>query len=130
MATGLAAATANSLLDALVNAANYTAPTAVWLQLHTADPGAAGTTSVAGNTTRKDITAAFSAAGSGAVTNDVAVTWTSVSTSEDYTHCSAWSASSAGTFYWSAPITANAVTAGDTFTLAVGDIDLSFTVAS
>ena len=130
MATGLAPATANSLLDALVNAANYTAPTAVWLQLHTADPGAAGTTAVATNTTRKDITVAFSAAAAGAVTNDVAVTWTSVPASEDYTHCTAWSASSAGTFYWSSAITANAVTTGDTFTLAVGDIDLSFTVAA
>lgn len=130
MATGLAPAVANSLLDALVNQTNYTAPTAVWLQLHTADPGAAGTTSVAGNTTRMQITTSFSGAASGAVTNDVAVTWTNVSNTEDYTHCTAWSASSAGTFYWSAPITANAVVAGDTFTLPIGDIDLSFTVAA
>lgn len=130
MATGLAPATANALLDALVNQTNYTAPTAVWIQLHTADPGAAGTTAVAGNTTRKDVTAVFSAAASGAVTSDTAVTWTSVSTTEDYTHVTAWSASSAGTFYWSGTITANAVTAGDTFTLPIGDIDLSFTVAA
>ena len=130
MATGLAPGVATSLLDALVNQTNYTAPTAIWLQLHVADPGVAGTTSVAGNTLRKDVTAVFSAAGSGLATNDVAVTWTNVPNSEDYSHCSVWSASAAGTFYWSAVITANAVTAGDTFTLPIGDIDLTFNLAA
>ena len=38
MTVGLAAATANSLLDALFNATNYTAPTAIWMKLHVGDP--------------------------------------------------------------------------------------------
>lgn len=130
MAVGLAAATANAILDALANQTNYTAPTALWIQLHTGDPGAAGTANVASNNTRKDITAVFAAASGGAVTSDTAVTWTNVPASEDYTHYSVWSASSAGTFYWSGTITANAVTTGDTFSLGVADIDLSVSTAA
>jgi hypothetical protein len=130
MALGFSSTQAAAVLNAYFNATNLTAPTAIWMQLHTADPGAAGTTAVAGNTTRKDVTAVFSAASGGTVTNDVAVTWTSVSTSEDYTHYSIHSASSAGTFYWSGSITANPVTAGDTFTLAIGDIDATLSTAA
>lgn len=130
MATGMASATANAVLNCYFNQTNITAPTAIWIQLHTADPGAAGTTAVAGNTTRKDITAAMAAAASGAVTSDTAVTWTNVSTTEDYTHFSIWTASTAGTFLWSGTITANAVTVGDSFTFAVADIDVSLGVAA
>jgi hypothetical protein len=53
-----------------------------------------------------------------------------VSGTEDYTHYTAWTASSAGTFLFSGTVTANAVTAGDTFTVAAGDLDLALTVAS
>lgn len=130
MAEGLAAATANSFLDALCNATSYSV-SAVWIQLHTAAPGAAGTSNVAGNTTRKQ--ASFSAAASGAITNDAALEWSDaeVNTGEDYTHYTAWTASTAGTFLFSGTVTANAVNAsGDSFTIAVGDLDLSFTVAS
>lgn len=130
MATGLASATSNALLDALFNQTNYTAPTAIWIQLHVGDPGAAGTSNVATETTRKDITSSFSAASGGAVTNDVAVTWTGVAGTEDFTHWSLWSASSAGTFYISGTITANAVTTGDTFTIPAGDLDVTLSTAA
>ncbi len=130
MSVGLAAATANSLLNAIYNQANYTAPTAIWVQLHVGDPGSAGTSNVATETTRKDITSSFSSASGGAVTNDVAITWTGVAGTEDFTHWSLWSASSGGTFYQSGTISANAVTAGDTFTIPVGDFDVSLTTAA
>lgn len=130
MAVGLAAATANSLLDALANQTNYTAPTALWVQLHTADPGAAGTTAVATETDRQEATSIFAAASGGAVDSNAALTWTAVAGSEDYTHYSVWTASTAGTFLWSGTITANAVTAGDTFTIPSGSFDLSISTAS
>jgi len=130
VATGLASAQAAGILDALGNATNYTAPTAFWIQLHTADPGAAGTTAIAGNATRKQVS--FGAASGGAIANDVAVSWTAgeVDSSEDYTHWSAWTASSAGTFICSGTMTANAVVIGDTFTIPIGDLDLTLTVAA
>ena len=96
MAEGPSSATANSILDAIGNATNWTAPTAFWVELHTAAPGAAGTTAIAGNATRKQVS--FGTAASGAMSNDTAVSWTSgeVDTSEDYTHWSAWTLVSGG----------------------------------
>jgi hypothetical protein len=130
MTVGLASATAQSILNALANQSNYTAPTALWLKLHIGDPGSAGTANAATETTRKDVTAVFATASGGTCTSDTAVTWTAVAASEDYSYYSIWSASTAGTFYWSGTITANAVTAGDTFTLPIGDIDLSLSTAA
>lgn len=130
MAVGLSAATSNALLNALFNQTNYTAPTAIWMQLHVGDPGSAGTSNVATETTRKDVTSSFAAASGGAVSSNAAVTWTGVAGSEDFTHWSLWSASSAGTFYISGTITANAVTTGDTFTIPSGDIDITLSTAA
>ena len=130
MAVGMSEATANAVLNAYWNQTNITAPTAIWLQLHVGDPGANGTANVAAETTRKDVTAVFAAASAGAVTSDTAVTWTSVAGTEDFTHWTLWSASSAGTFYWSGTITANAVVAGDTFTFPIGDLDISITTGA
>jgi len=53
MATGFAAAVAASILNGLCRATNWTAPTEFWVKLHTGDPGAAGTSNAAGETTRK-----------------------------------------------------------------------------
>jgi hypothetical protein len=130
MAVGLSPATANAFLDALGNASNYTADAAIWIQLHTADPGSAGTAAVAGNATRKQIS--FGAASGGLMSNDTAITWTTgeVDTAEDYTHWSAWSASTAGTFRASGLVTANAVLVGDEFVIPIGDIDFSFNTAA
>ncbi len=128
MATGLAAAVANAWLDALGNATNYTAPTEFWIKLHTGEPGSAGTSNAATETTRKQ--ASFGAAASGAISNDAALTWTNVAASEDYTHWSAWTASSGGSFLCSGTVTANAVTSTDTFTIPIGDLDMSLSVAS
>lgn len=132
MAVGLSAANANAFLNWLCRGtAMGTAPTAFWIQLHTADPGAAGTTAAAGNATRKQVTFGTNASG-GTISNTVAVTWSTseVDTAEDYTHWTAWDASTAGTFEGSGLITANAVIVGDEFTIPVGDLDLAFTVAA
>jgi hypothetical protein len=131
MALGLSSAYANKFLDFIGNATSAgTAPTNCYIQLHTADPGSAGTTAVAGNATRKTIS--FGAAASGTMSNDAAISWTSgeVDTSEDYTHFSLWDASTSGTFIGSGLMTANAVTTGDEFTIPTGDLDLSFATAA
>lgn len=130
MALGLSAAEANSLLTSHTGGTAHTPPAAYWIKLHTADPGAAGANAPAANTTRKQVT--WSAASGGVRSNSVALTWTTgeVTTSEDYSHWSAWTASTAGTFLASGLITANAVTAGDEFTIPIGDLDLSLTVAA
>lgn len=131
MPVGLSADVANAWLNALVRQANYTAPEAVFVQLHTGDPGDDGTSNVAANSTRMEATSAFDdAASGGAISNTAAISWTNVPATEDYTHITLWDASNSGNFLASGSITANAVTAGDNFTLPIGDIDLSLTVAS
>ena len=121
MAEGFGVAGANTALDALVAA--YP-----WIKHHTAAPGSAGTANAATETTRKQVT--WAAASGGAVSSSAQVQWTNVAGSEDYTHASFWTASSAGTFGFSGVTTGNPVTAGDTYTVASGDIDVSVTLAS
>lgn len=121
MADGWGSAAANSALDTIGS-------TYSWLQLHTGLPGSAGTSNVAGNTTRKQVTYASASGGSKASSADLV--WTSVSTSETYSHFTLWTASSAGTFGISGAVTANAVTSGDTFTISSGSLTISVTLAS
>ena len=121
MATGIASAGANTALDAIRTDTPY-------IQLHTADPGAAGTTSIATETTRKAVT--FGAASGASMTTTADIVWTSIAGSQDATHFTIWNAASAGTFKFSGTITANAYTAGDTLTIATGSLTLTITPAS
>lgn len=131
MATGLSVSAANSILDAIGNATSYSVATP-YIQLHTASPGSAGTTSIAQETTRKLVS--FGAAASGSMANDAAITWVAITatspTTEDATHFTIWTASSGGTFVGSGTITANSYTGGDTYNIAIGAATLSFTTAS
>lgn len=115
----------NKMLDAWAGRGAYTASAAVYVQLHTGDPGAAGTSNIATNTTRQAATFG-SAAATGAISNTAAIEWTSVSTTETYSHVSLWTASSSGTFLGSDDLSSTAaVTAGDTFRLPIGDLDIT-----
>jgi hypothetical protein len=121
MAEGLLPAGANTALDALLAA--YP-----WVKLHVGAPGAAGTANPAVETDRKQGT--YAASSGGASSNTNALQWTGVDGTEDYTHVSFWSASAAGTGGLTGVITANPVVTGDTFTIAIGDLDISFPLAS
>lgn len=124
MATGLASGQADAILDALCRSVAYSDPAGFFVKLHTGDPGAAGASNAAGETTRQSVT--FSAASGGAITNSAAVTWTNVSTTETISHVSFWSASTAGTFLGSDALNSSrSLTAGDTFEIAIGDLDIS-----
>jgi hypothetical protein len=117
---------ANSFLDAFARNVSY-ANAAVWVKLHLGDPGSAGTANAAVETTRQQ--AIFgSAAASRAISNTAVIEWLNVSTTETYTHISLWTASSAGTFLGRDDLSSSAaVTAGDTFRIPIGDLDLTFT---
>ena len=127
MATGISGYLANQWLDALGNNDTF-AVTNVYVKLHVGDPGSAATANAATETTRKE--ASFSAASSGSLTSDAALTWTNISGSQDATHFSAWDNLTAGNFLFSGTVTANAYTAGDTFTIASTSLTVSLTVAS
>ena len=121
MATSWGPTAANAALDTLLAA--YP-----WIKLHVGAPGAAGTTNPATETTRQQAT--WSAAAAGAAANSNLLQWTNVAATEDYTHFTAWTASTAGTFGFSGIITSNPVTIGDTFQIAIGDLDVTLTLAS
>ena len=127
MAVGISSYAANALFNAIGNNTSFAVAQA-YIQLHVGDPGAAGTANTATETTRKSVS--FGAASGGAISNDAEIEWTSISGSQDATHFSLWDASTSGNYLGSGTITANSYTAGDTYTIAVGDLDLSLTVAS
>ncbi len=126
MATGITAAQANSMLDAYMRGTSYAGNSTPFVKLHTGDPGSAGTSNAAGNTTRQS--AAFAAASAGANATNADIVWTNVNTAETYSHVSLWTAVSAGTFLGSAALTASKTVAiGDTFTIASGSLTMAIT---
>jgi len=132
MALGPSEFTVDSWMGALFTNTSFV-NAAVWIQLHTAEPGAVGTTAVATETTRKQVTfgaPAAPAAGVITISNSAQVQYTNIAGSQDASHYSLWSLVTAGTFLGSGVITANAYTAGDTLTFAIGDIDISLNCAT
>ncbi len=132
MATGWIAATADEINQCYFNGTNITAPTVVAIKLHSGDPSATGTANPATETIRKDLSSAMAASSGGALSSNAAVSWTSIAGSQDATHCSFLTSVThgAGSPFATGTITANPYTAGDTFTIASGDIDIAQTVAS
>src|SRR6188508_2489240 len=111
MTAGLATASANAALTAITTDADFT-------QVHTGDPGSAGTANVSAETTRKATTWASPSAGSIAASGTLPSWATWSAGSETITHVSFWSASSAGTFQGSIALTASkSITNGDTLNL-------------
>jgi hypothetical protein len=122
--------TAQAWLNTLrgTSAATFTAVTTLFVQLHTAIPGAAGTNAVSSVTTRPALN--FGAATTGGTQAAIATlpSWTNWAgtNGEIVTHISVWGAASAGTFYYSAALTASkTVNTGDTLNLTALTVTLS-----
>lgn len=102
---------------------NFTAPAAVYAKLHVSDPGEAGTSGAAGETTRQAITFAAPANPGGTMASSADVTWTNVSTAETVSFISLWDASTAGNCLGSGALTASKTVAiGDTLVLTSGNV--------
>jgi hypothetical protein len=113
----------NKWLDWLAGNAE-TAPAANYVQLHTGDPGSAGTANVSAVTTRSLATSAASSGGSRSLTGTLP-SW-SMTATETITHISVWSASTSGTFLHSIALTTSkSVVSGDTLTLATLAVSVS-----
>ena len=115
------------LLDHITGVGAYTAPANIYVKLHLTDPGEAGTSGAAVETTRKAVTFTGPAA-AGAIASDADVTWTNVSTTETYDYVSLWDNATAGNCLGSGQLAASkSVTAGDTFTISTGDLTFTLT---
>ena len=114
-ATNLANAWLNTMRGGGVGT-SFTAPATLFVQFHTADPGASGTTAVStGLASRTALTQNAASSGSQSITATISQTATGADT---ITHISVWSASTAGTFYYSGALSASkTVASGDTLNL-------------
>lgn len=108
MTVGVSASKANSFVDGL----------GYYIQLHTGDPGAAGTTAISAGSTSRVLATMTAASGGANSLSSMASTWSNGGTSETLSHISGWSAASSGTFGFSAALTASqAWASGNTFAL-------------
>jgi hypothetical protein len=112
-----------AVLDAAFNNTSFAGGATIYMKLHVGDPGDAGTANAATETTRKAVS--FGPAGSGAISSDSEVQWTSYPAAEDVTFFSLWDNLTAGNCLFTGTVTANALGIGDTLTFASGDIDLT-----
>lgn len=127
MTVGISSAnTATPWLNFLRGTNTTTAPASLYAELHTADPGSAGTTSVsAGSTTRNSFTFA-APSGNALALSSAPSSWTNGGTSETLTHIAVWGAATSGTFFFSAALSSSqAWASGNTFTLTSLSVSLS-----
>jgi hypothetical protein len=127
MAHGIGAYLGNAWMNALGNATAFSVAVP-YVKLHTGDPGAAGTSNPAVETTRKSVS--FGVSTTGALASDADISWTNIAGSEDANHFTCWDALSGGNFLFSGTIQANPYTAGDTYTISSGNLTVSLTLAS
>lgn len=125
----------NELLDHVFGNESYSAPATLYFALSTADPGDDGSTIAepsGGSYARKDITnnsTNFPAASAGAKANGVAITFVQATASwGTITHVAVYDAPSGGNFLaWAALDESKAVGTGDTFSIPIGDLDITLT---
>ena len=126
MAVGVSATLANRWLDYSRGAGAPTAISGAFVQLHTANPGTVGTTSVSSVTTRPSIT--FGAAASGVITQSNTPSWATWAgtNGEVVTHISLWDAAGAGNFLFSIALSASkTVNTGDTLNLTTSSVTIT-----
>ncbi len=116
MTVGISDGAADGLLTDLL--------TTAWVQLHTGAPGAAGTSNVAAETTRQQMTPTTPSGG--ATGNDADLVWENVAGTETYRFASLWTDETDGIFLASSQLDAPVpIAAGSTFTMDAGDLDVT-----
>lgn len=125
MALGLNAANLANLMLNLLGSASVSGSANVYVQLHTGDPGANGTTAASAETTRVLCAWNASSGGSRSISNTLEwAAWTAGT--ETISHVSLWDASSAGNFLWSGALSSSK-TVNNTDTLQITSLSLSIT---
>jgi hypothetical protein len=115
----------NELLDHVFGVGAFTQPSGVYVKLHLGDPGEDGTGNPATETTRVQGTFGSAASG-GTISNTAQVQWTGLAATETLTHVSLWDASTSGNCLWAGPLASSVnVNIGGTFTIPIGDLDVS-----
>ena len=125
MAVGLSTVnTVNAWLNCIrASGTTRTVVAGTQVQLHTGDPGAAGTSNVSVGSASKVALTQAAASGGAIALNGTPPSWTNGGTSETITHISVWDTS---TFLYSIALTASqAWSSGNTFTLNTCGVSMS-----
>lgn len=130
MTAGLSATVADAMLG--VTQLTGSSGDCVYVQLHTGDPGSAGTANVSSVTTRESVT--WGTASGGSVSNSTSSEpeWTDWggTSGETVTYISFWSASTGGTFGMSMELSGSGVTMATGDSLTLTSLTVSMTLAS
>lgn len=112
----------NKVLD-ILRGTSFIAPTAVYVSLHTADPGETGASEVTGGGyTRMLVT--FTAPANKQMSNAADIEFDNLPACT-VTHFGLWDAQTGGTFLWGGALTVSkTVQAGDALRFKAGDLDV------
>lgn len=129
MAEGLKPSVANAILTALFHGTAYQGPANLYVQLHTSDPGANGTTGVANAGRRVALGTMTVSAGAG--TNNADIVFTAVASTQTYAAVSLWDSVTVGggNYILTGGIVGQA-TAGNDFTISAGQLSISISTAA
>ena len=118
---------ANAILDKILRNTDFTPPAALFMSLHTADPGETGANEVAGGSyARQSI--AFAAAAAKHADNSGIISFAGMPACT-VTHIGLWTLASGGVFWWAGTMSVNkSPAAGDTLQFAIADIDVNLTL--
>ena len=110
---------ANKWLDALSNTSFASGTATLYVQLHTNDPGTAGTSNPCTHTTRQTVSWSAASAGTKSASGSPVCTWTisGLGGNETVSHLSVWSSLTGGTFFFSVDCTDKSVSNTDVLNL-------------
>lgn len=110
------------VLEHVLRNTAFTSPAAVYLALHTGDPGEAGTSFEITPQQRLQMT--FAAAAAGAISISAAIEFVNLTTNT-ITHVSIWDSATAGNCLWAGALAASrAVTTGDNLRITALTVSL------
>lgn len=118
----------DGIANHLYNGSSLAVPSAWYIQCHTGDPGATGTSNVStAFASRVEESTGWTASSGGAVSNESAILFSTAGGNETISYVSVWDASTNGNCLGYGALTASkAVTTGDNLNFAIGEIDITF----
>jgi len=127
MADGLSTANlANKILNNLINNTSWTAPAAIYAELHIGTPGSAGTSNPSAGSATRNVLSYSAASGGATALSANSAAWTNTSGTETLSDVAFWDAVTSGNFLWSAAMNSTHTwNLNDTFTLTSATVSIT-----
>ena len=119
---------ADDIISKVLRNTNFTPASTIYVSIHTASPGETGANENSAYTgDRKSVAFDAPSAGTGVTQNTGAVTFASMP-AITVTHIGLWDAATGGNFIWGGALdNSKVVSNGDSFIIAIGDLDIDLT---